>query len=162
MPRKKTKSLQRKIQPDRKYNSALVQRLINKVMLGGKKQLAERLVYDAMAIAAKKQKSEDPLATLEDSLKKIYPHMEVRARRVGGANYQIPYEVKGPRQVHLGLKWMVDAARDRRQTMGKDFAQALAAEIVDAANETGAAVKRRDETHRMADANRAFAHFARF
>jgi len=162
MPRKKTKSLQRKIQPDRRYDSVLVQRLIHKVMLAGKKQLAERLVYDAMALAAKKLKSDDPLAVLEDALKKIYPHMEVRARRVGGANYQIPYEVKGTRQVHLGLKWFVEAARERRKTLGKDFAQALAAEIVDAANETGAAVKRRDEAHRMADANRAFAHFARF
>lgn len=162
MPRKKTKSLQRKILPDRKYDSPLVQRLINKVMQDGKKRLAERLVYDAMEIAAKKLKSENPLESLEEALKKIYPHMEVKARRVGGANYQIPYEVKGSRQVHLGLKWMVDAARERRQSLGKDYAEALAAEIVDATNETGAAVKKREDAHRMAEANRAFAHFARF
>ncbi|HEX9679181.1 MAG TPA: 30S ribosomal protein S7 [Candidatus Saccharimonadales bacterium] len=162
MPRKKTKSLQRKIEPDRKYDSVLVQRLINKVMLDGKKQLSERLVYDAMELAAKKLKSEDPLATLENALKKVYPHMEVRARRVGGANYQIPYEVRGTRQTHLGLTWFVAAARDRRKSLGKEFAEALAAEIVDATNETGAAVKKRDDIHRMADANRAFAHFARF
>ena len=162
MPRKKTKSLQRKIQPDRKYDSALVQRLINKVMQDGKKQLAERLVYDAMEIAAKKLKNDNPLETLEEALKKIYPHMEVKARRVGGANYQIPYEVKGTRQVHLGLKWMVEAARERRQSLGKDYAQALAAEIVDATNETGAAFKKKEDAHRMAEANRAFAHFARF
>lgn len=162
MPRKKTKSLQRKIQPDRKYDSVLVQRLINKVMQDGKKQLAERLVYDAMDIAAAKLKSDNPLEVLEGALKKVYPHMEVKARRVGGANYQIPYEVKGTRQVHLGLKWMVEAARDRRQALGKDYAQALAAEILDATNETGAAFKKKEDAHRMAEANRAFAHFARF
>lgn len=162
MPRKKTKSLQREVMPDRKYDSVLVQRLIHKVMLDGKKLLAESIVYDAMEQAAQKLKSEDPLATLEGALKKVYPHMEVRSRRVGGANYQIPYEVRGTRQVHLGLKWFVDAARERRKPLGKDFAQALAAEIVDATNETGAAVKKRDDAHRMADANRAFAHFARF
>lgn len=162
MPRKKTKSLQRKIQPDRKYDSVLVQRLINKVMQDGKKQLAERLVYDAMDIAAAKVKSDNPLEVLEGALKKVYPHMEVKARRVGGANYQIPYEVKGTRQVHLGLKWMVEAARDRRQALGKDYAQALAAEILDATNETGAAFKKKEDAHRMAEANRAFAHFARF
>lgn len=162
MPRKKTKSLQRDINPDRKYDSVLVQRLINKVMLDGKKQLAESLVYDAMELAAQKLKSEEPLAILEGALKKIYPHTEVRSRRVGGSNYQIPYEVRGNRQVHLGLKWFVDAARERRKPLGKDFAEALAAEIVDATNETGAAVKKRDDTHRMAEANRAFAHFARF
>ena len=162
MPRKKTKSLQRDINPDRKYDSVLVQRLINKVMLDGKKQLAESLVYDAMELAAQKLKSEEPLATLEGALKKIYPHTEVRSRRVGGSNYQIPYEVRGNRQVHLGLKWFLDAARERRKSLGKDFTEALAAEIVDASNETGAAVKKRDDTHRMAEANRAFAHFARF
>lgn len=162
MPRKKTKSLQRDINPDRKYDSVLVQRLINKVMLDGKKQLAESLVYGAMELSAQRLKSEDPLATLEGALKKIYPHTEVRSRRVGGSNYQIPYEVRGNRQVHLGLKWFVDAARERRKPLGKDFTEALAAEIVDATNETGAAVKKRDDTHRMAEANRAFAHFARF
>lgn len=162
MPRKKTKSLQRNILPDRKYESVLVQRLINKVMVDGKKQLAENLVYEAMELAAKKLKKDDPLATLEAALKNIYPHMEVRSRRVGGANYQIPYEVKGLRQTHLGLMWFITSARDRRQSMGKNFAEALAAEIMDAYNEQGAAVKKRDDTHRMADANRAFAHFARY
>jgi small subunit ribosomal protein S7 len=162
MPRHKTASLQREIAPDRKHNSVLVQKLINKVMLDGKKQIAERHVYEAMEIAAKKLKSEDQLATLESALKKIYPQMEVRSRRVGGANYQIPYEVSGSRQVHLGLTWFVTAARDRRKSLGKSMAEAIAAEIVDATNETGAAVKRREDTHRMADANRAFAHFARF
>lgn len=162
MPRKKTKSLQRDIQPDRKYDSVLVQRLINKVMVDGKKQKAENLVYEAMEIAAKKLKQDDPLALLEKALKNVYPHMEVRSRRVGGANYQIPYEVRGTRQVHLGLMWFIAAARERRSTLGKSFAEALAAEIVDAQNEQGSAVKKRDDAHRMAEANRAFAHFARY
>ena len=162
MPRKKTKSLQRLVEPDRKYESALVQRLINKVMMDGKKQKAEKLVYEAMELAAKRLKKDDPLATLEAALKNVYPQMEVRSRRVGGANYQIPFEVRGTRQTHLGLMWFIAAARDRRKTMGKSFAEALAAEIMDAYNEQGAAVKKRDDTHRMAEANRAFAHFARY
>jgi small subunit ribosomal protein S7 len=162
MPRKKTKSLQRKIEPDRKYNSVLVTRLINKTMKAGKKQIAEKIVYDAMEIAAQKLKSEDPLVVLEKALKNVYPHMEVRSRRVGGANYQIPYEVRGTRQTHLGLMWFVESVRARRKTMGKNSSQAMAAEIVDASNETGATVKKRDDVHRMAEANRAFAHFARY
>jgi small subunit ribosomal protein S7 len=115
-----------------------------------------------MEIAAQKLKSEDPLVVLEKALKNVYPHMEVRSRRVGGANYQIPYEVRGTRQTHLGLMWFVESVRARRKTMGKNSSQAMAAEIVDASNETGATVKKRDDVHRMAEANRAFAHFARY
>jgi small subunit ribosomal protein S7 len=131
-------------------------------MKAGKKQIAEKIVYDAMEIAAQKLKSEDPLVVLEKALKNVYPHMEVRSRRVGGANYQIPYEVRGTRQTHLGLMWFVESVRARRKTMGKNSSQAMAAEIVDASNETGATVKKRDDVHRMAEANRAFAHFARY
>lgn len=162
MPRKKTKSLKRDITPDRKYNSVLVQKLINKLMKDGKKLKSEALVYSAMELAAQKLKSEDPLQTLEDALKNVRPHMEVKSRRVGGANYQIPYEVKGDRQTHLTLMWFVAATRARRGVMGKPFDEALAAEIVDAYNETGSSVKKRDDVHKMAEANRAFAHFARF
>ena len=162
MPRKKTKSLQRVIVPDRKYNSVLVQKLINKLMLGGKKQLAESLVYEAMALAGERLKNEDQLAVLEQAIKNVAPQMEVRSRRVGGANYQIPFEVRGQRQTHLALMWFVDAMRSRRGGMGKSSAEALAAEIMDAYNNTGGAVKKREDTHRMAEANRAFAHFARY
>jgi small subunit ribosomal protein S7 len=162
MPRKKTKSLQRVIQPDRKYNSVLVQKLINKVMLDGKKQLAEGLVYDAMEISATKIKNGEPLEILEKAIKNVNPSLEVKSRRVGGANYQIPFEVKGNRQTHLSLMWFVDAARSRRSGMGKDFSEALAAEIVDAYNNAGNAVKKKEDTHKMAEANRAFAHFARY
>ncbi len=107
MPRKKTKSLQRKITPDRKYNSVLVQRLINKTMLAGKKTTAENLVYRGMELSAKKMKMDEPLVALEGAMKNIYPTMEVKSRRVGGANYQIPFEVKGTRKTHLALMWFV-------------------------------------------------------
>jgi len=158
MPRKKTKSLQRKIMPDRKYNSVLVQRLINKVMLNGKKQVAEKAVYEAMEIAAKKVKSEEPLAVFEKAIKNVYPSMEVKSRRVGGANYQIPFPVSGNRQQHLAFMWFVQSARSRK---GTPIAQRLAAEMVDSINQTGAAFKKKEDTHKMAEANRAFAHFAR-
>src|SRR5262245_4757601 len=134
MPRKITKSLQRKIMPDRKYNSVLVQRLINKVMLSGKKQVAERAVYSAMASAAKKVKSDDPLVTFEKAIKNVYPSMEVKSRRVGGANYQIPFPVSGNRQQHLAFMWFVQAARTRK---GMPVSERLAAEMVDAINQTG-------------------------
>lgn len=158
MPRKTTKSLQRKLNPDRKYNSVLVQRLINKVMLDGKKQVAERSVYEAMAAAAKKLKSDDPLAVFEKAIKNVYPSLEVKSRRVGGANYQIPFPVAGHRQQHLAFMWFVQSARGRK---GMPISQRLAAEIVDAYNQTGSAFKKKEDTHRMAEANRAFAHFAR-
>ena len=158
MPRKKTKSLQRRVAPDRKYNSTLVQRMINKSMLDGKKQLAERHVYMAMEIAAKKLKSDNPLEVFEKAIKNVYPQMEVKSRRVGGANYQIPFPVSGQRQLHLAFMWFIQAARARK---GMPFAERLAAEIVDAYNQAGAAFKKKEDTHRMAEANRAFAHFAR-
>lgn len=162
MPRKKTKSLQRNIPPDRRYNSVLVQRLINKTMLDGKKQVAERVVYEAMDIATAKLKQEDPLAVLEQALKNIYPHMEVKSRRVGGANYQIPFEVRGTRQIHLALMWFVTAVRGRRSGLGASSAEAMASEIMDAYNQTGTSFKKKEDTHKMAEANRAFAHFARY
>ena len=162
MPRKKTKSLQRDIQPDRKYNSVLVQKLINKLMRDGKKQLAERLVYDAMEIAAKQLKVEDPLSVIEQAMKNIAPQVEVKSRRVGGANYQIPFEVKGNRQTHLSMMWFVEAVRSRRSSMGKGTEVVMASEIVDAYNNTGVTVRKKEDTHKMAEANRAFAHFARY
>ena len=158
MPRKVTKSLQRKLMPDRKYNSVLVQRLINKVMLDGKKQVAERSVYDAMAMAAKKLKSDDPLAVFEKAIRNVYPSMEVKSRRVGGSNYQIPFPVSGNRQQHLAFMWFVQSARSRK---GMPVAERLASEMVDSINQTGGAYKKKEDTHRMAEANRAFAHFAR-
>jgi small subunit ribosomal protein S7 len=158
MPRKVTKKLQRVLKPDRKYQSVLVQRLINKSMLNGKKLVAERAVYSALEQAAKKLNSEDPLEVFERALKNISPNFEVKSRRVGGANYQIPFPVQGHRQHHYAFTWLVQASRARN---GMPYAQRLASEIVDAYNETGAAFKKKEDTHKMAEANRAFAHFAR-
>jgi len=158
MPRKKTKSLIRDIQPDRMYNSVQVQRLINRVMLNGKKQLAERLVYGGMQKAADRLKVDNPLDVFEQAMKNIQPHMETRSRRVGGANYQIPFEVKGQRQQHLTMMWFVAAARARH---GMSMLDRIAQELQDAYNNQGSAVKKREDVHKMADANRAFAHFAR-
>ena len=158
MPREVTKKLQRQLQPDRKYQSVLVQRLINKSMLDGKKLVAERAVYRALEQAAKKLDSEDPLAVFEKALGNISPSFEVKSRRVGGANYQIPFPVQGHRQLHYAFSWLVQAARARS---GMPYEQRLALEIVDAYNEAGAAFKKKEDTHKMAEANRAFAHFAR-
>jgi small subunit ribosomal protein S7 len=158
MPRKKTKILVRDIQPDRIYNSVTVQRVINRVMLNGKKQRAEQLVYDGMQMAANKLKVDNPLEVFEQAYRNIQPRLETRSRRVGGANYQIPFEVKGQRQTHLTIMWLVQAARARK---GMSMANRLSAELLDAYNNQGAAVKKREDTHRMAEANRAFAHFAR-
>lgn len=158
MPRKVTRSLQRVLSPDRKYNSVLVQRLINKSILDGKKSIAEKAVYTALETAAKKLNSEDPLEVFEKALKNVSPNFEVKSRRVGGANYQIPFPVEGHRRLHYAFSWMVQSARARK---GMSYAQRLALEIVDAHNEAGAAFKKKEDTHKMAEANRAFAHFAR-
>ena len=158
MPRKTTVSLQRELNPDRKYQSVLIQRLINKSMLDGKKLVAERAVYSAIEMAAKKLKSEDPLEVFEKALKNISPSFEIKSRRVGGANYQIPFPVAGHRQLHYAFSWLVQAARARH---GSSYSQRLSQEIIDACGETGGAFKKKEDTHRMAEANRAFAHFAR-
>lgn len=158
MPRKKTKALVRDIQPDRIYNSVQLQRVINRIMLNGKKQLAERLVYGGMEKAAERLKVENPLEVFEQAFKNIQPHVETRSRRVGGANYQIPFEVHGQRQNHLTTMWFVQAVRARK---GMNTIDRIAAELADAYNGQGSAVKKREDTHKMAEANRAFAHFAR-
>lgn len=158
MPRKTTKALVRPKLPDRKYNSEMVQRLINRVMLHGKKQLAEKIVYDAIEDAAKTLKSDDPIEIFDQAIKNITPYMETRSRRVGGANYQIPFEVKGQRQKHLTIMWFVAACRSKK---GMPMSKRISTELVDAYNQTGIAFKKKEDTHKMAESNRAFAHFAR-
>jgi small subunit ribosomal protein S7 len=158
MPRKVTKSLVRDVPADRMYDNVAVTKVINRVMRDGKKQIAERLVYGGMQKAADRLKVQNPLEVFEQAMGNIRPHMETRSRRVGGANYQIPFEVKGQRQQHLTTMWFVAAARARG---GMSMEDRIALELVDAYNTTGAAVKKKEDTHRMADANRAFAHFAR-
>ena len=127
-------------------------------MLNGKKQIAEKLVYGGMQKAADKLKVQNPLDVFDQAMKNVQPHVETRSRRVGGANYQIPFEVKGQRQSHLTLMWFVAAARSRK---GMSMEDRLALELMDAYNNSGTAVKKREDVHKMADANRAFAHFAR-
>ncbi len=158
MPRKVTKSLVREAAPDRVYGSQQVTRVINRIMRDGKKQVAERLVYNGIEKAAKKVKSDNPLEVFEKAMNNIKPHLETRSRRVGGANYQIPFEVKGQRQNHLTTMWFVQAARARK---GMSMEDRIALELVDAFNNTGTAVKKREDVHKMAESNRAFAHFAR-
>lgn len=131
-------------------------------MKDGKRSKAEKIIYYAMAEAAKKVKNEKPLEVLEQAIKNVSPNLEVKSRRVGGANYQIPFEVRGNRQTHLALMWFVEAARSRRKGMGQSFDKVMAAEISDAYNSTGTAVKKKEDVHKMAEANRAFAHFARY
>ncbi len=145
----------RPIPPDLRYNSVTVQKMINHVMSRGKKSLATRLVYDALDIVREKTRK-DPLEVFDAALKNVGPIMEVRPRRVGGATYQVPMEVPAHRRLTLAIRWILSAARQRA---GKSFPEKLAAELIDAANETGNAIRKRDETHKMAEANRAFAHY---
>jgi len=145
----------REIPPDPVYNSVLVQKLINKVMLDGKKSTAEKIVYGAMEIIRDKAK-QDPLTVLEKAVQNLTPLLEVRPRRVGGATYQVPIEVPPRRGLSLALRWLVRAARERK---GMPMRERLAAEILDALNNTGGAIKKKEEMHRMAEANKAFAHY---
>ncbi|HHX45526.1 MAG TPA: 30S ribosomal protein S7 [Chloroflexi bacterium] len=145
----------RPVRPDVRYNSELLSTFMNKVMRDGKRSTAERLVYDALDIVAERS-GRDALETFEQALRNISPMIEVKPRRVGGATYQVPVEVAPGRRTSLAMRWLLTAARNRP---GRSFAQKLADEIMDAARNTGAAVKRREDTHRMADANKAFAHY---
>lgn len=158
MPRDRRKVTKRTIEPDLKYQSILVSRIINKVMVNGKKATATKLIYDAMDIIEKETKK-PPLEVLEQAVKTVSPVIQVRSRRIGGATYQVPIEVKGNRRLHYALTWIRDAARDRK---GMSYDKAFAQEIIDAYHNVGTAVKKREDTHKMAEANKAFAHFARY
>ena len=154
MPRR-ARVVKREIVPDPRYQSVTVARMINKVMIGGKKSLAQGIVYDALSIVEGRAKR-DPLDTLEQAIKNATPLVQVKARRVGGATYQVPVEARPVRALSLAMRWQVAATRARA---GKSMADKLAAEILDAAQRQGAAVKKREDTHRMAEANRAFSHY---
>lgn len=145
----------REVLADPVYNNVMVSRLINKVMEDGKKGVAERIVYDALETIRDKS-GKDPMEVFEAALKNIMPVLEVKARRVGGANYQVPIEVRPERKSTLGIRWLVNYSRQRGE---KTMQEKLANEILDAANNTGAAVKKREDTHKMAEANKAFAHY---
>jgi len=145
-----------RIEPDARYSSMLVARLINQVLREGKKSIAERIVYHALKAAEDKIKK-PALEVLETAIDNAGPQLELRSKRVGGANYQVPYEVRPERRVTLALRWIVGSARNQK---GKDMEIKLAEEIINAVNNTGMAVKKKQDMHRMADANKAFAHFA--
>lgn len=156
MPRRKGRTTaKREIQPDPKYGDVLVAKLINKVMLDGKKSTAERIVYDAFNLI-EKQAKDDPLTVYRKSIEALKPQIEVRSRRVGGATFQVPVEVRPERQLSLALRWLVGYSRKRKE---RTMAQKLANEIMDSVNQKGEAYKKKEDVHRMAEANRAFAHY---
>ena len=145
----------RRVPPDLKYNSVTLQMFINRLMIGGKKSTAQRIVYDALDLVVERTNN-PPIEVFNKALQNITPQLEVKPRRVGGATYQVPMEVPASRRTSLAIRWMLMSTRSRG---GRSMAEKLAAELMDAANGQGAAVKRKDDTHRMADANRAFAHY---
>ena len=154
MPRKGPVT-KRDVLPDPLYNSKLVTRLINRIMLDGKRGVAQTILYDAFKLVQERT-GNDPMEVFEAAMKNIMPVLEVKARRVGGANYLVPIEVKPERRTALALRWLVNYSRNRGE---KTMEERLAAEIIDASNNTGASVKKREDTHKMAEANKAFAHY---
>ena len=154
MPRRARAAI-RPVDPDSRYRSRLVQQVVNKVMRGGKKSLAERITYDALAIVGERT-SRPPVEVLEEAIKELTPVLEVRSRRVGGATYQVPVEVQPRRARTLAVRWLVQFASQRRE---KSMQERLANEILDAARQQGGAWKRKDDIYRMAQANKAFAHY---
>ena len=143
--------------PDMKYNSVRIEKFINSVMWDGKKSTARKVVYDALDIIKEKTKAENPLELFETAIRNVGPAMEIRSRRVGGANYQVPHEVRPDRKQALAFRWILLAARGGK---GKPMAEKLAGELMAAANNEGSAIKKKEDTHRMAESNKAFAHFA--
>jgi small subunit ribosomal protein S7 len=167
MPRKATSYKKHPAAPDYKHNSVKIGKFINYIMERGKKTVATKLVYGAFDIIEKEMakgatpgaEKVEPKVVFEQAIRNVSPIVEVKGRRVGGANYQVPMEVMEPRKTALGMKWIIDAARGKK---GRPMAQKLAQELIEAYNKTGAAMKKREDVHKMADANKAFAHFARF
>jgi len=154
MPRR-AKVVKRELLPDPRYQSVLVTRMVNKIMQRGKKGTAERVLYGALALVNERT-GRDPLDVLEQAMRNATPVIEVKPKRVGGATYQVPVAIEGDRRLSLAIRWLLGSARART---GRSMAEKLAAEMLDAANNVGATVKRREDTHRMADANKAFAHY---
>ena len=152
---RKYRAEKREVDPDPVYNEVLVNKLINKVMLDGKKSIAEKIVYQALEII-EEQTGEEPVTVYKEGMDNILPALEVKSRRVGGSNYQVPVEVDDHRKMSLALRWLLEAARNRGE---RKMVERLASEIIDAYNNTGGAVNKKEEVHRMAEANRAFAHY---
>ena len=155
MPRRRSVP-KRILQPDAKYRDMLVSKFINKLMYDGKKSVAEKVMYDALAKIADRAKTDDPVAVFKKALDNVRPQVEVKSRRVGGSTYQVPVEVRPERRTALAIRWILSFSRSRGE---KGMSEKLANELLDAASNRGASVKRREDTHRMADANKAFAHY---
>lgn len=153
---RKNRAEPRPINPDRKYHSVLVSKFVNNLMKQGKRSTAEHLLYAAMEDISQKVSDVDPLTVFEQAIENVKPTLEVRSRRVGGANYQIPVEVRPARRQALAFRWLLDAARSRNE---RGMAARLTGELLDAYNKSGNAIKKREDTHRMAEANKAFAHY---
>jgi small subunit ribosomal protein S7 len=154
---RRKRQVKRTINSDPKYNNSLVAKFINYLMRDGKKSIAQKLFYDTLEIIAKSAKTKDPLDIFDQAIKNASPLVEVRSRRIGGAHYQVPREVRGERKIILAFRWNINAAESRK---GKPMAQRLAEELIEASKNTGAAVKKKEDTHKVAEANKAFAHFA--
>jgi len=157
MARKRPLARLKKLEPDAVYNSMTVTRLINRIMYDGKKSVAQKQIYNALDII--KKNHDDPLNVLQTALRNITPAMEVRSRRIGGAAYQVPTQVRGNRKTSLALRWLIFEARKRSSKEHRTFSEKIAAEIMDAYNKEGGAVKRKETAHRMAESNKAFSHF---
>ena len=152
---RRSRPAKREVAPDVRYNNTVVQLFINRMMRCGKRSVSQRVMYGALDRVAERSRR-DPIEVMDQALKNVAPVIEVKPRRVGGATYQVPVEVLPDRRLTLAMRWLLAAARERS---GKSMAEKLAAEMLDAANNTGAAIKKREETHKMAEANRAFAHY---
>ena len=152
---RRRRAVKREIAPDRVYNDILVTKLINRIMIDGKKSKAEKIVYDAIELLSERTK-QPPMEAFKKAINNVRPLLEVRPRRVGGATYQIPFEVPEHRAISLALRWIVNASRSKK---GKPLSEKLAMELIDAYNGTGSAVKKREDVHRMAEAGKAYAHF---
>ena len=154
---RRKKKIDRGIKPDYKYNNALLARFINYIMEDGKRTVAVKVVYKALDIVKEKTKK-DPIEAFEEAFNKVAPILEVKSKRIGGATYQVPIEVRGDRRMQLAFRWLIGAAKEKK---GKPMSKKLADEIVDIINGTGSSMKKREDVQKMAEANRAFAHFAR-
>ncbi|MEM8875766.1 MAG: 30S ribosomal protein S7 [Planctomycetota bacterium] len=160
MAYKKFTASEDQLKPDPRFNSKLVTKFINCLMVDGKKLTAQQVFYDAIDTCGKKMSDVDSLELFETAINNVKPYVEVRSKRVGGANYQVPMQVNKRRQQSLAIRWMLEVVRGRRRSVGKPTAEILADEFMAAYNKEGAAINKREQTHRMADANKAFAHFA--
>ena len=154
---RRKQATKRDIIPDPKYGDVILAKFINNVMKDGKKSTAQRVIYDALEIIKSKTKTKEPLEIFNKAIENVSPVLEVKSRRVGGANYQVPYEVRGDRREALAMRWIIGTAKNKK---GKPMAEKLAQELIDASKNEGEAIKKRQNVHRMAEANKAFAHFA--